>query len=509
MVPDQTPQDLIDKFSLEVAPEASIFVIKETTVDFKGIKWLARFLRHNAGTHRVQVVWTLRAYRHTYLSFVQSAREWWGYKDMEPGVEGYNRWVERGRGATGLLLDVYQKFPGALYSYEALTENPEETIKRLMSSLDLEYSDQQLEHSSHLIPEQVRGDISMTTNPRPISSDSVTKREAEWAQHQQELAGASGDALRQVLDKFWLQVNEQQVISGTVPKNMIPGAVKMNASTRSGHEYRESFSCREDWQEFVRGNRAVVDGRRIEVCADAIARKGIKFRGQTVKPSWLVKASGDYRERFVYQGVNSRKRALLVEMFRDMQSRKINTEEARVYAPEALGGFAAFLAAEFPLFRGSEYLPDPKQQRKLVPVEHQDLAALTYPDDAFDYVLVNDIFEHVPDLSAVLGQIQRVLAPGGVLLSTFPFAFKRQEHLVKATQDASGHIEYHMEPEYHEDPVDDQGVLVFQLPGWDILKDSRSQGFVAADMVFLCSPSRGVLASNISGVMMLKATNPD
>ncbi len=384
MVPDQTPQDLIDKFSLEVAPEASIFVIKETTVDFKGIKWLTRFLRHNAGTHRVQVVWTLRAYRHTYLSFVQGAREWWGYKDMEPGVEGYNRWVERGRRATGLLLDLYQEFPGALYSYEALTEKPAVTLPRLMSSLDLEFSDQQLEYSRHFIPEQVRGDISMSRNPRPISSDSVTKREAEWALHQQELAGASGDTLRRDLDQFWLQVKEQHVISGTVPETMIPDAVKMNASIRPGHEYREAFSCRDDWQDFVRGNRAVLDERRIDVCAAAIARKGIKFRGQTIKPSQLDKASGNYRESFVYQGVNSRKRALLVEMFRDMRSRKLNAKDTRVYAPEALGGFAAFLAAEFPLFQGSEYLPDPEQQRKLAPVEHQDLAALTYPDAAFD-----------------------------------------------------------------------------------------------------------------------------
>jgi SAM-dependent methyltransferase len=336
----------------------------------------------------------------------------------------------------------------------------------------------------------------------------VTKREAEWALHQQELAGASGDTLRRDLDQFWLQVKEQHVISGTVPETMIPDAVKMNASIRPGHEYREAFSCRDDWQDFVRGNRAVLDERRIDVCAATIARKGIKFRGQTIKPSQLDKASGNYRESFVYQGVNSRKRALLVEMFRDMRSRKLNAKDTRVYAPEALGGFAAFLAAEFPLFQGSEYLPDPEQQRKLAPVEHQDLAALTYPDAAFDYVLVNDIFEHVPDLSAVLGQVQRVLAPGGVLLSTFPFALKREEHLVKATLDANGHIEYHMEPEYHEDPVDDKGVLVFQLPGWNILKDCRSQGFAAADMVFLCSPVRGVLANDISGVMLLKATNP-
>src|SRR5690606_31019763 len=95
-----TPEDLIARFDLNPAPDANIFVVKETSVDARCIKWLAQFLQFNASTHRVQIVWSLRNYRHNYLSFVEGAREWWGHTDMDAGAEGYTRWVERARQGT-------------------------------------------------------------------------------------------------------------------------------------------------------------------------------------------------------------------------------------------------------------------------------------------------------------------------------------------------------------------------------------------------------------------------
>lgn len=45
---------------------------------------------------------------------------------------------------------------------------------------------------------------------------------------------------------------------------------------------------------------------------------------------------------------------------------------------------------------------------------------LTFPDSSFDLVTANQVMEHVEDLDAVLGDIHRILKPGGVLLSLFP-----------------------------------------------------------------------------------------
>ncbi|MDZ7640156.1 MAG: class I SAM-dependent methyltransferase [Bryobacterales bacterium] len=45
---------------------------------------------------------------------------------------------------------------------------------------------------------------------------------------------------------------------------------------------------------------------------------------------------------------------------------------------------------------------------------------LHFDADTFDLVVNNQVMEHVEDLDAVLGEIHRVLKPGGMLLSLFP-----------------------------------------------------------------------------------------
>ncbi len=45
---------------------------------------------------------------------------------------------------------------------------------------------------------------------------------------------------------------------------------------------------------------------------------------------------------------------------------------------------------------------------------------IDYPDDHFDVVTSNQVFEHIDELAPVLTEINRVLKPGGVLLALFP-----------------------------------------------------------------------------------------
>lgn len=45
---------------------------------------------------------------------------------------------------------------------------------------------------------------------------------------------------------------------------------------------------------------------------------------------------------------------------------------------------------------------------------------IPFDDESFDYVLSNQVMEHVTDLDKVLSEIHRVLKPGGKVLSLFP-----------------------------------------------------------------------------------------
>lgn len=46
--------------------------------------------------------------------------------------------------------------------------------------------------------------------------------------------------------------------------------------------------------------------------------------------------------------------------------------------------------------------------------------SIPFPDDHFDVVLSNMVFEHIFDLEPVLAEIDRVLKPGGTVISIFP-----------------------------------------------------------------------------------------
>jgi SAM-dependent methyltransferase len=48
------------------------------------------------------------------------------------------------------------------------------------------------------------------------------------------------------------------------------------------------------------------------------------------------------------------------------------------------------------------------------------VTALAFEAAAFDIVLCNQVLEHVPDLSAALAELRRVIAPGGLLLVGVP-----------------------------------------------------------------------------------------
>ncbi|HSJ19182.1 MAG TPA: methyltransferase domain-containing protein [Nocardioidaceae bacterium] len=90
-----------------------------------------------------------------------------------------------------------------------------------------------------------------------------------------------------------------------------------------------------------------------------------------------------------------------------------------------------------------------------------DLQDIDLPGDAVDVVLCAHVLEHVPDPDRALGELRRVVAPGGHLLLQVPVL---QAHTTPAT-----------EPEYH-----DNHTRVFWRFGFDLTARVRDAGFDAA-----------------------------
>ncbi|HEY0068717.1 MAG TPA: class I SAM-dependent methyltransferase [Chloroflexia bacterium] len=97
-----------------------------------------------------------------------------------------------------------------------------------------------------------------------------------------------------------------------------------------------------------------------------------------------------------------------------------------------MGGLSVALLREFGgaglEVQATDYNPDYAQIARLraqryrldLPITVAAGEKLPYADGLFDVVLCMDVLEHVQDVDAVLGEIHRVLKPGGVVLTTVP-----------------------------------------------------------------------------------------
>ncbi len=124
-----------------------------------------------------------------------------------------------------------------------------------------------------------------------------------------------------------------------------------------------------------------------------------------------------------------------------------------------------------PGYHCSEYLsPDLTSGSVVDGVEHQDLQALSFPDEAFDLVLSADVLEHVPDPYRAHAEIYRVLRAGGRHVFTVPYVETAALDSVRARVLPDGRMEHLAKPEYHGDPVrPDEGALVFTIFGLEMI----------------------------------------
>jgi hypothetical protein len=225
-----------------------------------------------------------------------------------------------------------------------------------------------------------------------------------------------------------------------------------------------------------------------------------------IPPSELEVAHANLRETLSHQGVISRQRAVLLVLRQLIEQGELPAwGELRCYLSEAVTPFAQRLTREIPRLRCSEYLPEPDHWlRGQVP--HRDLRRIGLPPATFHAVICNEVLEHVEELVQALKGMGEVLTLGGHLIATVPFLYGQQEHLVKAIwRGEELEPEVIGEPDYHGNPVDGAGSLVYRYPGWQLLDDLREAGFRDAAIHAISSTAYGVLGEELPVVFVLVA----
>lgn len=134
-----------------------------------------------------------------------------------------------------------------------------------------------------------------------------------------------------------------------------------------------------------------------------------------------------------------------------------------------------------PHFAASDHHPGAALGTVVEGVRSEDLTRLTYPDAGFDLVLTSETLEHVPDLDAALGEIRRVLAPGGRHIFTVPVLPQTPHTFPRAILRPDGTVESRAPRIAH--PGGDWGYPVFTEFGADLPDRLRRAGF-EVDVLF-------------------------
>ncbi len=218
------------------------------------------------------------------------------------------------------------------------------------------------------------------------------------------------------------------------------------------------------------------------------------FGARRVDGVWIP----NWRERLTCPGcgLNNRQRVVAWKLRAAAAARGGG---ARVYLTEqvtALYRWATASLGDAELV-GSEYLPDPMHRTRLGrDLRHEDLEALSFPSRSFDVIACNDVLEHVDQPDRAIGELARVMRPGGTLLLTVPFFPDRDESVTRARIE-DGRVRHHLEPVYHGNPVSRKGSLVFTDFGWDLLDRFRRAGFARFGVTALWSYVYGHLGGPV------------
>jgi SAM-dependent methyltransferase len=149
-----------------------------------------------------------------------------------------------------------------------------------------------------------------------------------------------------------------------------------------------------------------------------------KHQWEAGKPNW--------REQLVcpVSHLNNRMRAS-VHLF---ESECSPYDESRIYISEQSTQLYKYFAARYSNVTGSEFLGDgfTPGSFNASGIRHEDLTDLSFEDGCFDYFLSFDCFEHIPEYRKVFRECSRVIAAGGAMLFSVPFARNSKQNITRS-----------------------------------------------------------------------------
>lgn len=119
----------------------------------------------------------------------------------------------------------------------------------------------------------------------------------------------------------------------------------------------------------------------------------------------------------------------------------------------------------------------------------EDIQALSFGDESFDWIICNHVLEHVPNDSQAIKESYRVLKMGGKAIFTIPGNYNVEETIFFAQPDGNGHHRLYGKAVISE--FSRSGFVVYMMDMG--LKQEKKFGIRAGDMAFVCSKALRLL----------------
>lgn len=180
---------------------------------------------------------------------------------------------------------------------------------------------------------------------------------------------------------------------------------------------------------------------------------------------------------------------------KDGRFRSISNTDLRIYNLESNGSLHKVLARN-PNYVSSEFLGTGRSPGEIVgDLRHEDAHSLSFDDASLDLVISSDVWEHLPDPYTAHREVYRVLRKGGRHVFTVPFYQGQFLDEQRARLNSDHSIEHLLDPIYHNDPLNPEGVLVFNIFSIEMLCRLSRIGFYTR-FHKLYSRLHGILGNN-------------